>query len=145
MIRAAELSDVPRLVAMGQRFLRETPYASRLVENAEQMRSTVTRMLDADTTAVFVAEDDDDLVGMIGMLCFVHPLSGESVGSELFLWVEPQARGITGLRLLRRGEQWAINQGAQKLQMIAPTADVGTLYQHLGYERVEELYQRAVA
>jgi GNAT superfamily N-acetyltransferase len=128
---------------MGQRFLANSEYAGRLSANPEQMRSLVTQMISAETAAVFVAERAGALIGMIGLLRFTHPLSAECFVSELFWWVEPEYRGA-GVRLLRRGERWAVEIGAVKVQMIAPNPLVGRLYERCGYVRVEAIYQRTV-
>jgi GNAT superfamily N-acetyltransferase len=141
-IREATLGDVPRLVEMGARFLAST-YAGSLTDNPVQMAHLAKHLITLETGLVLVAERSGRVVGMIGMLIFPHVLSGELCGGELFWWVDPEARGV-GLRLLRRAETWAIDRGAVRLQMVAPTPDVGALYERLGYAFVETAYSRRV-
>lgn len=129
---------------MGERFLTETVYRGRVVVNPSAMARTVALLLAADTGAVFVAERDDAVIGMIGLLYFEHPITGERTVTELFWWMEPEARGY-GVRLLKRAERWAAAAGAQKVHMIAPTPEVGLLYERLGYEALETTYQRALS
>jgi len=143
MIRPATEDDVPRLVEMGERFLTETVYRTRVPVNPQQMATTVLRLLATETGAVFVSERDGALVGMIGLLAFTNPITGEPTISELFWWVEPEHRGC-GLRLLRRAEAWGRESGAAKVHMIAPTPDVARLYERLGYEQLETTFQRAL-
>jgi len=83
------------------------------------------------------------MTGMLGALCFTHPLSGEWVASEFYWWVEPHARGgIDSLRLLKLTITWARAQGAVRLHMIAPEGSgVGRLYRRLGFVPVETAYQ----
>jgi GNAT superfamily N-acetyltransferase len=140
-IREATVDDVPRLVEMGQRFRAESPYATRLTENPAQMRALVTQLLETESGIVFVEEQDDQIVGMFLGFLFLHPISGDLIGSEVVWWVEPEFRG-RGLRLMRRGEAWAREHGARFMQMVAPTPDVAQLYRRLGYEEVEQVYQR---
>jgi GNAT superfamily N-acetyltransferase len=128
---------------MGERFLTQTVYRGRVTVNPSQMASLVEMLIEAEAGAIFVSERDGEVVGMIGLLAFVHPIAGEPTVSELFWWVEPTQRGC-GVRLLKRAEQWARDKGALKLFMIAPTADVGQLYERLGYESLETTYQRAL-
>ena len=130
---------------MGERFLTETVYCGRNVGvNPMAMARTVGLLLASDMGAVFVVEQQDTVVGMIGLLLFENPITGELTASELFWWVEPEHRGH-GVRLLKRGEQWARASGAQKIHMIAPTPAVGHLYERLGYGYLEAAYQKAIA
>jgi GNAT superfamily N-acetyltransferase len=143
VIRPATSVDVPRLVAMGERFLTQTVYRGRVTVNPEQMAKLVTTLLEGEIGTIFVSELAGDVVGMIGLLLFTHPIAGEPTVGEVFWWVEPEHRG-GGIRLLKRAEQRAREQGAVKIHMIAPTPDVGQLYERLGYEPLEMSYQRAL-
>ena len=144
MIRPALSDDIPRLVAMGERFLTETVYRGRVPVNPAAMARTVTMLLHSDAGVVFVSEQDGVVVGMIGLLLYEHPITGEVTASELFWWVEPEYRGH-GVRLLKRGEQWARASGAQQVHMIALTPAVGQLYERLGYGYLEANYHKAIA
>lgn len=147
MIRHAVESDVPQLVKMGQDFLRSTAYQGLIPENLSAMESAARMLIDRtpDTGVILVADVgtpvDSALVGMLGLVLTAHPISGESVASELWWWVDPAFRGITGIKLLRAAQQWAIALGANKIYMIAPDADVETLYRKMGYRKIEVGYQ----
>jgi len=143
MIRRAVASDRDAVVDLGLRFLRETAYAGRIAENVGQMESLADALIGSDRTVIVVAELDGALVGMIGMVANAHHISGEPIAGEVMWWVNPESRGI-GVRLLRAAEQWAREQGAVKVHMIAPDAQVGELYQRLGYEAIETTYQRSL-
>jgi GNAT superfamily N-acetyltransferase len=140
VIREASIDDVPRIVEMGLRFIRETVYAGRIAENPARMAALAEQLIAG--SSMFVAEREGVVVGMTGALFFEHPLSGEPFASELFWWVEPEARGSLGVRLLRRLVEWARARGAVALTMIAPTPAVEALYERLGMERVEVSYLR---
>lgn len=144
MIRPAVASDIPRLVEMGLHFIRSTSYAQTLRENPAQMAKTATSVIAAQNGVVLVAEDSSGLVGMIGLMAFPHHLSGDLVAGELFWWQEPSARGA-GVRLLKAAEAWAREQGALMLHMIAPTGQVGRVYQRLGYQSCEIAYQKELS
>jgi GNAT superfamily N-acetyltransferase len=143
VIRDATLEDVAAIVGMGQRFIAGTPYARAIEGRPSKMAAFVERLITEPDGAIFVSEYGGVLVGMIGMVLFEHPFSGERVGSEMFWWVEPEHRGI-GIRLYKRAETWAIAAGAAVIHMIAPTPDVAQLYTRLGFEYVEATYQRRV-
>lgn len=147
MIREATTDDLARIVAMGRRFRQETVYAQHVEENPGQMEATAMSLLASVTGVIAVAEQDGAIVGMLGAGLFTHPMSGVLFAGELFLWVEPEARGLGGLgvRLLKWVEQWARDRGAMTMQMVAPTADVEALYDRMGYDRVEVTYQKGLA
>ena len=142
-IRRASLDDVPTLVALGGRFLRESSYAEHYADNPVQQ----TRLAEWATTdpaaTVFLLERDGVPVGALVCVMIVHPFSGERIVSELMWWVEPETRGA-GLKLLKAMERWGASQGATKIQMIAPDDRVANLYRRLGYHWVESAYQRTL-
>lgn len=145
MIRAAGPTDIPRLIQMGARFLRETPYRGKVAVVEDQMERVVRHLLEQPNGMIFVLERAEEVVGMIGFMVFDHPISGDSMASELFWWVDPEHRnGLGGVQLLRRAEQWARRAGATRMQMIAPDEHVGSFYQRLGYEPLETTFQRTL-
>lgn len=144
-LREAVQSDLPMLVAMGQRFLASSLYRGVITENVDQMAATASMLVDSPDGCVIVAETDGSgPVGMLGVVAFTHHISGERVGGEVFWWVEPAARGTVGVRLLKAAEAWARAHGASQIQMIAPNERVATLYARLGYQAMETTYLRSL-
>ena len=143
-IRLATLDDVPAIVAMGLQFIRETVYAGTITENPAQMARIATQLIDGALDGVLYVGVDGEgaAVAMTGALRFDHPLSGESVVSELFWWTDPEVRGRVGVSLLRALTRWARERGAVGLTMIAPTEDVERIYDRLGFRRMEVSYLR---
>jgi GNAT superfamily N-acetyltransferase len=144
VIRDATVDDIPRLLEMGARFVRETVYAGRLVIDPDALARTFGLLIASDVGALFVSERDGVVTGMIGLLAFEHPFTGELAAHELFWWVEPEHRGH-GLRLLKRAEGWARDFGAQHVHMVAPTRQVEQVYERLGYGYLEAAYTKAIA
>lgn len=140
-VRAATFDDVPTLVGMGQRFIRESSYKGKIANNAASLTKLMRRLLSDDEGVIFVLEANDNVVGMIGAFVYEHPMSGERIAGEAFWWVEPEKRG-RGLQLMRAVERWADEKGAVRLTMIAPTENVGRLYRACGYEPLETHYQK---
>lgn len=143
MIRHATLDDVPAIVRMGQQFI-QTDYRHIVRENPEQMAALATMLIDGEHGTVFLIDRDGDVVGMIGMLCTTHFLSGDMFAGELFWWVNPDQRG-NGVRLLKKAEAWALERGAKTIQMIAPNERVGQLYTRMGYMPTEMSFQKDMA
>lgn len=144
-VRDAVLADLPAVIEMAQAFLRQTPYGQHLPEQPDALAAFAERLLLSPDGVILVAPAaDGGLVGMIALWVYAHPMSGERVASELVWWVNPDARGSLGVRLVRRAEQWARAQGAAVLQMIAPqhAPRVGDVYRALGFDAIETSYQR---
>lgn len=139
MIRLAAISDIPRLVEMGARFREQSTYKNHLAEDKGQLEVMAKKLVDVE--GMLVCEVNGAVVGMIGFIVFPHFLSGETVAGEVVWWVEPEHRGA-GPRLMRAAEKKAAEQGAKKMQMIAPNDRVGKLYEHFGYAFVESAYQK---
>lgn len=138
-LRHATRDDVPALVAMGERFLAQSPYGDVCAVNRPQIATLMTQLI-ANLEGVLLVTDtaEGTLTGMLGLVAFVHPLSGLRVAGELFWWNE--GRSGDGVRLLQAGERWARAQGVTALQMTAPDARVAALYQRAGFLFVESAY-----
>ncbi len=141
-IRYANDADMARVIEMGCRFINSTPYRAHLTPSPAHMERLY-QMLMLNDGGVLLAERDGQIVGMLGYMIYEHPMSGERGAVEFFWWVEPDARG-DGMRLLRRAERDARDRGALRLQMIAPTDQVASVYQRLGYTFVESAYQKVL-
>ena len=144
-IREATHFDINAIVAMGGRFLSSTTYRGRIKDNPTQRAALVMHLIDSDNSVIFVADKgDDELVGFLGLFTYRHPMSDQLFAAEIAWWVEPEARGKTGLQLLSAGETWAKNQKAEVLQMIAPIQELEQLYLRRGYIPIERHFQKAM-
>lgn len=143
-IREATATDRPRLLEMGARFHSTTPYGRLLRWDAEKVGRLIDLLLTPGVGAFFVAEGRaGDLEGVVGVFLSQHPMTGDLLGSELCLWMEPEARGgSTAIRLVRRAEAWAQAQGAVGQQLVAPNEQVGRFYRRLGYAPIETVFMR---
>jgi Acetyltransferase (GNAT) family len=139
MIREAALADLADLVAMGQTFLRASPYASVLPENPTQIAALFTTLIEQDHGVMLVADHDGVLTGMIGIVVLPHHFSAEPMAMEACWWSTTPGDGV---RLLKASERWARARGAVAMQMVAPTERVGALYARLGYGLIEYAYVR---
>jgi len=140
--RPATVGDVEAIVAMGERFRAQTPYARRVVANPEAMRALAIRLVSDPDGLIQIAERDGVAIGMLAAIVYTHHISGARVGGEIAWWVDPEARGSVGVCLLKDVERWARRAGAETFEMIAPTPRVEAIYTCLGYEPVERTFQR---
>ncbi len=127
---------------MGREFHRISPYHLHFAYRDEPVRATVEWVINHGV--VFIAEDEQVLLGMIGAAVTPHLMSGELTCGEVFWWVDPKARGI-GLRLLRLAEAWGRSQGASLMTLVAPDADAEKLYERMKFQRVESAWQRPIS
>lgn len=144
MIRSATVDDLPAVMTMARQFVATTSYHSHIAIDPERLMALMGSLIADADKSLLVSEGPNGLNGMIAMVVFEHPFSGVKTGTELCWWVNPDARGSLGIRLLRSAQTWAVEQGVINMQMIAPTPDVERIYQRLGFERVETLYQKVL-
>ena len=139
MIREAKIDDIPRIVAMGKLFRESTPYSMFIGENSNRMAELAKTLIAGH--GVLVSERDGQLTGMLGFLRYSHFISGDPLAGEVFWWVDPDRRG-EGVKLLIEMERRAKQDGAKFVQMIAPSKKVAGFYGKMGYEYVEETWQK---
>lgn len=140
MIRAATLSDIASIVELGVAFMMESQYHTHLTVNELAHEKLARMLIEAPHGEIFIAERDGEIVGMIGVIATLHPHSGDSVMSELFWYVQPDARGA-GPKLLLRAEAWARSNGVTRSLVVSPLHDgVSRLYTRMGYVPLETQY-----
>lgn len=138
MIRNAILSDIPRIVEMGQRFRSESSYDKYVADNAQQMKDLVELLISKN--GLIVSERDGRVVGMLGFMIYSHFISGQLTAGEVFWWANPEYHG-EGIKLLIEMKKRAKLAGAVNMQMIAPNRKVAHFYERIGYGFVESTYQ----
>lgn len=141
IVRRAHLEDVPRIVEMARHFVEQTRYGQLLAPfDGDRMVALAARVLDLG--AIFVADVDGQLEGMLAVVALEHPFTGERYADELAWWVEPGHRQTTiGPRLMAALEAWAVTRHLAFVKMVAPAeTEVGGYYELQGYEAVETAY-----
>jgi RimJ/RimL family protein N-acetyltransferase len=144
VIRTALLADVPRIVEMGRQFLAASPYSQWYADAPEKMRDLAVGLIQQAGSTILVVDDGPQVIGMIGLTVFAHPISGERMATEHFWWMDEAHRGA-GVDLLQAAEAWAKRQGATSLQMMAPNKLVARYYRMAGFEQVETIHQKRIA
>jgi GNAT superfamily N-acetyltransferase len=81
----------------------------------------------------------DELNGAIGGVVSPDACGGDLMATELFWFVFPGKRGSTGIRLLRAFEDWAKENGAERIRMSARSERPINLLERVGYRREEVL------
>ncbi|MBA3578923.1 MAG: GNAT family N-acetyltransferase [Gemmatimonadaceae bacterium] len=143
MIRAATDSDLGAVQTMALRFIASTDYQHRLAFSTAHVEAFVQQTIENPHAVVLVSEHKGQLVGMMAVVLFIHPLTGERTASEMAWWMDPAHRGgRDAIRMLSEAEQWAMGQGAVMFHMIAPDERTAEFYERLDYRKIETSYGR---
>ena len=132
---------------MAQRFMHESPYRDQLGESVDTAKAFILSLIDSPIHSVLVYEDKlGSVQGVFALYVFDHYYSGERMAGELIWYVEPEARkGFRALELLRAAEKEAKKAGAKRMQLVAPTEEIGKIYMRCGgYQKIEVTYQRTL-
>lgn len=146
-IRRAVLADVPRLAEMAARFVRGSSYGEVVTPCETTMAQNFGAIVSAPSSICFVAETGAGVMGAIIGIVTPHLMTGKNVAVEVGWWVEPEARGSTGLALLSAYEA-AVSQSDATLSVMTCPPDgserVGKIYERAGYTKFESTYMKAL-
>lgn len=129
------VSDIPGLLAMGERFAAKARLSDHVGYDPASMERTFAAMIDGDNFCLFVGS-----AGAIGGMVAPHPFNNaQIIADELFWWSE----GREGLALLKAYEDWAGSFGAvirmTTLEAVEPER-VGKLFARRGYVPLERAF-----
>lgn len=146
-LRTATEADTVEIERMAARFLSdEGPYFGRFTATAGAVGRLLRAMLLPTGFSLVLEQAPGRLVGMFGAFVFLHPITGQLVGSELCWWVEPEVRGASRLaaEMPKQAIAWARLAGAEWFEMIAPNERLGVFYEKLGFERSDIHYVKVL-
>lgn len=136
-VRHATAEDIPALIALGRAMHAESPRFSRLPYSPERTANTINFLIAHGV--VLIAERGGQAVGMMGGMVAPQPFLDSLHGVELAVYVSPEHRGRTGMRLIKSFEAWAFDRGADEISLgISTEVDAertAQLYERLGYRR----------
>ncbi len=148
MIREAFEADIPRIVEMGTRFLKEGPYRDQLGEPVKAAELALQIIKNQNGRILLYVDDEGKIQGVLAMIVFPHYFTGELTAGEIIWYIEPESRNgksfdtIPALQLMRAAEALAKLMGATRMQFTAPIGNVGKIYERFGYHAIETSYQR---
>jgi len=132
------MADVSAVLVLGHAAAQESPRYRDRGWDEDKLRSIFGHILPQPDHGFFVAEDESGIFGMVLGLVAPYFFSDKTYASDLLLYVEPTRRGSpTAVRLVRRFESWAFEQGVEEILLgistgINPEATV-CVYERLGY------------
>jgi GNAT superfamily N-acetyltransferase len=144
MIRDALHSDIPRIVELGERFFVAAGWPDVATWCADSISETLARMIEADAAILLVA-DIGTVVGMAGGLTYpAYFNAAQTMGSELFWWVEPEHRSGVGSLMLDAMEARAAALGCTAWIMASLASQrpdtMARLYARRGYRPAEATF-----
>lgn len=116
-IRTALKDDIPEMAELlHELFAIEVDFTADFAVQSEGLRLLVER----SSAEIFVAEVDGKVVGMSSVQIHISTAKGREVGvvEDVVIDVDYRGRGI-GAALLRRLEEWAVERGLARLQLLA--------------------------
>jgi hypothetical protein len=139
-IRVATDNDLDLLAALGLTYHLTTAYGQLLMPEARWLRDVLAELMAGGRAAFFVAEDDTEIIGMVGTALYMHPVLGHLCAYQL-LGLTLNGDAIT-IALTHRAESWARSMGARLFQAGAHTAEECAFYEAREFTRCETIYER---
>jgi len=145
MIRPAVEADIKVLVAYGEFFWTQTPYARKGIPYNAKTVAALLRLLIEDFYLT-VATVDNVIVGFLGMLISALPFNDDyTVGSELFFYVHPKHRGSIGSSMMLQAEV-DLSDTVDILSFgdMNSANDMKEYYEERGFEMTERCYTKVL-
>lgn len=142
MIRLAEETDFTRIIELGRKFLLEGPYKGQIADNPETVERFIYWLSHQENARIIVFEEEERVQGVLAFFMYPHYFGGELCANEMIWCVDKEHRGRGSLELLWAAEKMAYDMGAVRMQLTAPTREIGQFYERCkGYKLVEVGYQ----
>jgi GNAT superfamily N-acetyltransferase len=136
--RFKDMKDAERMIALGAQMHAESVFASEPYLSDKLMAYCRFWLTDPTSGMAFLAEDNEEVVGMMAGWCLEAFFNHERTARDMILYVRPDKRGgMTAIRLVKAFEDWAKEAGAHHIN-IGVSAGIDNqraakFYQSLGY------------
>ncbi|MEC4676556.1 MAG: GNAT family N-acetyltransferase [Nitrospirota bacterium] len=136
-VRAAKHGDIDILVNL----LRELfEIEEDFIFDDEKQRRGLTLMINSKKDRIFVAEYRNEVIGMCSVQLLISTAEGSFVGLLEDMVVKKAHRGTgVGRRLITKVEQWSVEQGLTRLQLLGDRNNDPALafYEKLGWSETK--------
>lgn len=144
-VREATEEDRTDILVLAKQFVKEAPEIYSW--NSERMERDVDNILTDPNYGVLLLEYKGESVGLLAFTASEMPFTGKVIGFELAWFLEEEHRkGRTALMLVREYERVLTEAGVgiAALSDIQGLRSLESLYNKLGYERMETMYIRSL-
>ena len=143
IIRPAEEHELDVALRMIIRFVEESEYKDVGKVHAQTFYHTLEQMVWQEDQVLFYADRGGQIVGLIAMVVYRHPIFSTLEAMELAWWVEPEHRhGHAGRKLYAAAEAWSKDKRAVAISMLAPNTKIEELYMKWGFRKLETVYRK---
>ncbi len=145
MIRRAVEADIKVLLAYGEFFWTESPYARKGVPYNTDSVAVLLRALIEDHYLI-VTTIDEVIVGFLGMILGPLPFNRDyTVATELFFYVHPKHRGSIGSSMMEQAElELADDIDIMSFGDMSSSSDMRLYYEGRGFEMTERSYTKVL-
>ncbi|HEY6872789.1 MAG TPA: GNAT family N-acetyltransferase [Geobacteraceae bacterium] len=139
------------MITLGREFYVQTTHARHIPFNEVSTGFLFEAMLTSPDSAVFVIEQDGQVVGGIGGTLSAATYNFDCrVVMENFWFITSSCRGsLEAVRLIRTLEKWSAHNGAALIMLGAfdhlRSSALGKLYTKMGYEASEHVFVKGVS
>ncbi len=103
-------------------------------------------LLNSGNGVIFLLLDGETIAGAVGALAHQEQYCDYLCAQEFFWWVQPENRGLGGVRLYHHLEDWAREKGCRHLRMVylvnSMPEKVGNFYERCGLKPMEVTYSK---
>jgi GNAT superfamily N-acetyltransferase len=140
-VREASSADADTLERLAYEAWPDAPFHD-VEPDQGQIRKAIAWAFAEPNARCFLLCDGETAVGVLGVLLTTHSFTGQRIGIQWWWWIRTESRNGSGLKLLKSAEEWAKQNGAVALQLIAPSARFRSLCERLAFRPVEVMYQK---
>jgi len=145
--RAMTVGDLPKAADCAREFYASSKFLRRF--DIDRFSSAWTGFIESGAGVIFgLFDEEGNLQGALGGICFPDLYSGELQASEFFWFVKEEHRG-RGLDLLRSFEEWARAMGCACIRlahlMDSMPDRLERVYERRGYVLAEKQYVKELA
>lgn len=140
-IRSAVEEDILDCLILFKQFHKESklPYSW----DAKKTQESIINSFPTDNYEIFVAEKDNELIGLLACLYGEPLFSSKRVSTEIAWYVNKEHRTTTaGFRLMKMYEEWALSKDVKYIGMtyLEDITDLSEIYEKKGYSKTETSY-----
>ena len=142
MIRSATLSDLPRMIELGEAMHRESRF-SHMIYSPEKVEAMLLRIMERGFLRV--VERDGEIIGGFAGVLEEHWFSYAKIATDIALFVLPDRRGgMAAAALVNAFVAWAIEKRADLIDIGVNTGvrtyETARLFERLGGRSAGLLY-----
>ena len=142
MIRSATLSDLPRMIELGEAMHRESRF-SHMIYSPEKVEAMLLRIMERGFLRV--VERDGEIIGGFAGVLEEHWFSYDKIATDIALFVLPDRRGgMAAAALVNAFVAWAIEKRADLIDIGVNTGvrtyETARLFERLGGRSAGLLY-----